>query len=165
MRLNAGVGTTVTLYLPRSKNIPGLVTAKVQEKIPHGNRESILLVENEPAVRKLVTSMLENLGYQVSSAENGARALSMLKTLDPLDLLLTDVVLPGGISGRELVRRLEQQRPEVNFLLMSGYATELLLEEGDLAEGAMLLHKPFSSAQLANRVRDSLAWGEDHPEI
>ena len=120
-----------------------------------------MLVEDEPAVRKLVTSMLENLGYRVSSAENGAEALSMLETLDPLDLLLTDVVLPGGISGRELVRRIERQRPEVKVLLMSGYATERLLEEGDLTESTLLLHKPFSSAQLASMVRDSLAGSEE----
>ena len=82
--------------------------------------------------------------------------LSKLETLDSLDLLLSDVVLPGGLSGRGLAQKIAQQRPDVKVLLMSGYAAEVLLEEGELAPGTELLHKPFRKAELARKVRSAL---------
>jgi CheY-like chemotaxis protein len=113
-------------------------------------------------VRKLVTTILESLGYQVVASSNGVQALSTLQALDSLDLLLTDIVLPGGVSGRELARRVAQRRPEVNILLMSGYAAEVLLEEGDLEPGTELLHKPFRKAELARMVRKALDRGSQN---
>jgi len=117
-------------------------------------------VEDEPAVRKLVITILTNLGYQVVAAEDGLQALLTLETLDSLDLLLSDVVLPGGLSGRGLAQKIAQQRPDVKVLLMSGYAAEVLAEQGaaGVEPGASteLLHKPFRKAELARKVRDAL---------
>jgi signal transduction histidine kinase/ActR/RegA family two-component response regulator len=160
-------GTVVRLYFPRSeKSIPAQAQEKEQPLNPQGKGESVLVVEDEPAVRKLVISILENLGYQVVSASDGVEALSRIATLDSLDLLLSDVVLPGGVSGRELARCIAEHRPEVSILLMSGYATEVLLKEGDLAPGTELLHKPFHIAELARKVREALDkndHGASHP--
>ena len=150
------------LYLPSSEGGAVEAAAKAEESIgtPRGRGQSVLVVEDEPAVRKLVIKILKGLGYEVVAAEDGAQALSMLETLDTLDLLLSDVVLPGGLSGRELAREIAERRPEVKLLLMSGYAADVLLKEGDLSPGTDLLHKPFRRAELARRVRAALEGNE-----
>jgi len=151
-----GVGTLVRLYLPRAEEELGDRAADDDSEVPRGHGESVLVVEDEPAVRELVISLLEELGYRVDGAGDGPEALAILDVTQHVDLLLSDVVLPGGISGVQLTREVKRRRPEVRILLMSGYAAGTLKKEGRLDPGVVLLPKPFQQIDLARRVREVL---------
>ncbi len=123
---------------------------------PTGGSEHVLLVEDEEAVRRVVTRVLKGLGYQVTEARDGLDALTVAtKLAGPPDLLVTDIVMPR-ISGRELVDSLRQLWPSLRVLFMSGYADETVGESGPLAPGAAFLAKPFLPEQLAAKVREAL---------
>jgi CheY-like chemotaxis protein len=125
-------------------------------EVPRGHGESVLVVEDEPAVRELVVSLLEELDYRVDGAGDGLEALAILDVTAHIDLLLSDVVLPGGISGVQLSREVKRRRPEMRILLMSGYAAGTLKKEGRLDPGVELLPKPFQQIDLARKVREAL---------
>lgn len=115
-------------------------------------RETILLVEDEPMVRKLVKQVLEMSGYRVLEAAEGRQALEQCARYEgPIHLLLTDVVLPG-INGRELAESVAELRPGVRVLWMTGYTDDHVLKRG-IPPGADLLHKPFNPLDLTERVR------------
>jgi CheY-like chemotaxis protein len=156
IRSELGAGTTVGLYLPRADTSTDSATAPAARDFRAGQGERILIVEDEPAVRKLVVTLLEDLGYEVFQAEDGAAALAALDDLDSVRLVLSDVVLPGGLSGHALLSEAKRAHPEVKTLLMSGYATDSRRRE-DKAEGAVeILHKPFRRADLARKIRSAL---------
>lgn len=153
-----GEGTTIKLYLPRTDtaNVAGAaVQQEDQTRRAQGGDETILLVEDDPAVRRIVTRMLDRLGYLVLEAEDGATALAVLEE-NSVDLLLTDVVLPGGMSGPDIARQALQQVPGLPVLYMSGYTENAILHHGRLDEGINLISKPFSNAALEKCVRDVL---------
>jgi CheY-like chemotaxis protein len=120
-------------------------------------------VEDEPAVRTLVSNVLRELGYQVTEARNGDEALAVLEGIGTLDLLLSDVALPGGLSGRGLATTVVQRRPRTKVLLMSGYAPDVLDQRGVSAQIPELLHKPFGKAALARKIRSVLDPRKSHP--
>ena len=121
----------------------------------HG-AETVLVVEDEPAVRGLVESMLGLHGYQVIVAENAGDALELSSSFDGrIDLLLTDVEMPD-MSGRELAQRLRAERTEMRLLYMSGHSEDDVAGYGVLASGGMFLPKPFTVAALTERVREVL---------
>jgi signal transduction histidine kinase len=151
-----GVGTLVRLYLPQAEEEIGEQAEDEVGEVPRGRGESVLVVEDEPAVRELVVSLLEELDYEVDGAGDGAEALAVLAATEHVDLLLSDVVLPGGMSGVQLSREVKQRRPEVRILLMSGYAAGTLKKEGRLDPGVELLPKPFQQIELASKVREVL---------
>jgi CheY-like chemotaxis protein len=151
-----GIGTQVNLFLPSTDAQVQTPNAESQGDTPQGRGESILVVEDEPAVRKLVSSTLRELGYQVTEAQDGNEALMLLEGIESLDLLLSDVVLPGKLSGRDLVIHVERERPGTQTLLMSGYASKVLMEGGDLRPVPELLNKPFRKDELARKVRSAL---------
>jgi two-component system CheB/CheR fusion protein len=156
IRSEPGVGTTVGLYLPRADISADSATARSARDFTAGQGERILVVEDEPAVRTLVVTLLEDLGYEVSQAEDGAAALAALDDLDSVRLILSDVVLPGDLSGPALLREAKRAHPEAKTLLMSGYATDSRRRE-DEAEGAVeILHKPFRRVDLARKIRSIL---------
>jgi nitrogen-specific signal transduction histidine kinase/CheY-like chemotaxis protein len=156
IRSEPGAGTTVGLYLPRADTSTDSTTAPAARDFRASQGERILIVEDEPAVRKLVVTLLEDLGYEVFQAEDGAAALAALDDLDSVRLVLSDVVLPGGLSGHALLGEAKRAHPEVKTLLMSGYATDSRRHE-DEAEGAVeILHKPFRRADLARKIRSAL---------
>ncbi len=159
-----GSGTAVTLYLPSSKTHLRSVRAESRPDHPQGSGESILLVEDEPAVRKLVSNVLKELSYQITEARDGDEALALLEGIGSLDLLLSDVVLPGSLSGRDLATAVARQRPRTKILLMSGYAPEILDEGGGSASVPELLHKPFRTAELARKIRSVLESRESHAD-
>jgi signal transduction histidine kinase/CheY-like chemotaxis protein len=156
IRSEPGAGTTVGLYLPRADISADSATARSARDFTAGQGERILVVEDEPAVRTLVVTLLEDLGYEVSQAEDGAAALAALDDLDSVRLILSDVVLPGDLSGPALLREAKRAHPEAKTLLMSGYATDSRRRE-DEAEGAVeILHKPFRRVDLARKIRSIL---------
>jgi CheY-like chemotaxis protein len=151
-----GVGTLVRLYLPQAEEEIGEHAEDEVGEVPRGRGESVLVVEDEPAVRELVISLLEELDYEVDGAGDGVEGLAILDATEHVDLLLSDVVLPGGMSGVQLSREVKQRRPEVRILLMSGYAAGTLKKEGRLDPGVELLPKPFQQIDLARKVREVL---------
>ncbi|MBN1239188.1 MAG: PAS domain S-box protein [Gammaproteobacteria bacterium] len=148
-----GQGTTVKIYLPRAEEAErdaGATSAHLSI-VPSG-RETILLVEDEPAVRDVGSSVLRALGYNVLEAEAAQDALGVLDSHGGVDLLFTDIVMPGGMSGTELAREARQRRPDLKVLFTSGYTDAAALEQG-LEDGSELLTKPYRKHELAQKVR------------
>jgi CheY-like chemotaxis protein len=155
-----GRGTTVRLYFPAAEGDiarrpadPGLMPMARAGEVA-------LVVEDDAALRKLTTGLLRSLGYQVIEASNGPGALALLDAAARVDLLLTDVVLPDGMSGPVLAREAGVRRPGLRSLYMSGY-TSSALDEFALVGGDALLTKPFRKADLARRVRQRLDAGDE----
>ena len=151
-----GQGTTVNLYLPRARSEIGNPEKHSMEAVPRGNGETILVVEDDPEVLKLAEMMLRNLGYRVISAECVISAWEIFDQNAKIDLVLTDVVLPGGASGPEFAEQVRANWPEMRIIFMSGYPTEAAKQNGFLGSESVLLNKPFRLAQLAKAVKTSL---------
>src|SRR6476661_3987510 len=148
-------GTTFRIYLPEySGPLPELPPPSAPAS-PRG-AETILIVEDEPAVRRMASRALRSQGYAILEAANGAEALEVLsRATSPVDLVLSDVVMPV-LNGRELSERIAVDRPEVRVLFMSGYTDDDIVRRGLLRPGAPFLQKPFVPADLSRKVRDVL---------
>jgi PAS domain S-box-containing protein len=157
-----GQGTTVRLYLPRATGHEPEVAAETQPAALalHGG-ECILLVEDDELVRRLAQRQLAELGYQVLSAENGAEAMNIVRARPDIDLLLTDVVMPGGLNGPQLADAARAVRPGLKVLFSSGYADQALVHGGRLDPGTNLLGKPYGRQELARKVRMVLEQSAD----
>jgi CheY-like chemotaxis protein len=157
-----GTGSTFKVYLPRAGGAINPLAGPVSAaQMPRGT-ETVLVVEDQPEVRKLTLAMLEGQGYHLLEAANGSEALSLCQQYpEPIHLLITDVVMPG-MTGRELARLLMALRPSLKTLYTSGYPANAIAHEGVLDPGVAYLPKPFSPAQLAAKVRDVLL--EPKPE-
>jgi PAS domain S-box-containing protein len=150
-----GQGTTVRIYLPRSRaKIAG--TTDTPAPVAYGARERVLVVEDDPAVRAAVRAMLEELGYGCIEAADGQAALAVLEGDAQIDLLFTDVVMPGPLKSRDLVARAADLRPGLPALFTSGYTEDAIVHHGRLDEGVSLLSKPYSRDALSRKVRDVL---------
>jgi PAS domain S-box-containing protein len=151
-----GRGTTFKIYFPQAvEPLDELKKKEVDVEILHGN-ETILVVEDENAVRELAVMALEMQGYKVLSASGGREALLICqKYIDPIRLILTDVVMPG-MSGRTLAERLKEIHPEMKALYMSGYTDNAIVHHGILEAGVNFIQKPFTFEKLAKKVREVL---------
>ncbi len=149
-----GRGSRFRLVFPRAEGEPA-TTPAAREPETLGGSETILLVEDEAAVREVTASELESLGYRVIRCEGGEQALSAAAHSAGLDLLLTDVVMPG-MDGRELCARMTAARPGLRVLFTSGYGEEVIARHGVLHDGARLIEKPYSRQALAAAVRAAL---------
>jgi signal transduction histidine kinase/CheY-like chemotaxis protein/putative methionine-R-sulfoxide reductase with GAF domain len=160
----SGQGTSVKLYLPRAdqESEPADQEAILIADL-HGS-EVILLVEDNAPVREFAKTQLLHLGYQVLEAANGKDALAVLREHNDIDLLFTDVVMPGGLNGRELAHEARQLYPALKVLFTSGYAESAILDMGLLDQHVQLLNKPYSRLQLARRIRGMLAARQSAPE-
>ena len=151
-----GQGTSVRMYLPAAKRKTGKdslrITADQRQSPLPGGREKILVVEDDPRVRRVSVSRLTSFGYQVIEAENGSEALIQLENHDDIALLFTDVVMPGGMTGDELATRVRAAKPHIPVLFTSGY-TEPAIAGKELALTGSWLKKPYTSRDLATRVR------------
>jgi len=149
-------GTTFRIYLPQVEHAAGSQNA-VQSVPPHaGGSETILLVEDEPALRELSRGCLQSSGYVVLEAQDGNTAIQIANEHDgPIYLLLTDLVMPG-LNGYDLAEHLSRLRPNMRVLYMSGYTNDLITQQGVMKPGTTLLEKPFSVASLLMKVRTTL---------
>ncbi|MGP0091181.1 MAG: CHASE3 domain-containing protein [Xanthobacteraceae bacterium] len=151
-----GYGTTVRIYLPRSgeqviDNPTDLIDAQRT-----GGSETILVVEDDPLVRSYVTTQLGKLGYSVESAPDADEALEILNGLGAVDLLLTDVILPGAVNGPQLAEIATRRQPSIKVLFTSGYTENAVIDHGHLDPGVLLLAKPYRVVELARMVRLAL---------
>jgi PAS domain S-box-containing protein len=150
-----GRGTIFTIYLPKAETST-LRPAGYDERKVVGGTETILCVEDDRDVRQYVTVQLESLGYKVISAANATEALAIVADGTPFDLLFTDIVMTGGVNGRELAEQMVAARPSLRVLFTSGYAYDSLHAQGRATMGAPLLAKPYRKAELARMLRRSL---------
>lgn len=158
-----GEGTSIKLYLPRHHGAARPAQQAIASPAPMiGGGETILLCEDDENVRAYSAQVLRDLGYRVVEADSGPAALALLdRAAPPVDLLFTDVVLPGGMSGADLAREAQGRTPALPVLFTTGYARNALIHHGRLDPGVQLLTKPFTFEDLANRVRTML----DRPMI
>ncbi len=157
-----GKGTTFKVYLPRVQEPQQSAADRPLSLAPPTGNETILVAEDDEQLRCSAVRALKNQGYEVLEAANGGEALLLAENAGAIDLLLTDVVMPR-ISGKLLADRLASQHPQMRVLFMSGYTDNSIVHHGVLDEGIAFLHKPFSPAELARRVRTVL--DTEQPQI
>ena len=150
-----GRGTIFTIYLPKAEASALRPTGYDDRKLV-GGQETILCVEDDHDVRHYVTVQLESLGYKVVPAANATEALAIAAEGTPFDLLFTDIVMAGGMNGRELAEQMVAARPSLRVLFTSGYAYDSLHAQGRATMGAPLLRKPYRKAELARMLRRCL---------
>jgi CheY-like chemotaxis protein len=149
-----GEGTRFRIYLPRVAETLDLPDSSGTEAAPARAEGTLLLVEDEEAVRRLTRRMLEGVGYRVLEASQGTEALELAAGwTGKIDLVITDVIMPG-MSGQELSARLRARWPGLKILYVSGYTDDAILQHGTLLPNTSFLHKPFTQHELARRVRD-----------
>jgi two-component system cell cycle sensor histidine kinase/response regulator CckA len=150
------VGTTFKIYLPRCQEAPPPSSQPREEQNPSPRGKTILLAEDDDQVRAMIRLVLAQQGYHVLDAADGRQALRLAtEHTGPIHLLVTDVVM-RGMSGPELAHSLEESHPDLKTLYMSGYPYEAMAKHGVAAPGAAALQKPFSSMDLARKVRQVL---------
>jgi CheY-like chemotaxis protein len=151
-----GHGTTIRIYLPRVRQEEDLET-NIDAGPANGGTETILVVEDDEEVRATVVEMLSDLGYRVLRAKDAQNALAIVESGVPIDLLFTDVVMPGALRSTELARKTRERLPAVAVLFTSGYTDNAIVHSGRLDEGIELLSKPYTHDALARKVRHVLA--------
>jgi PAS domain S-box-containing protein len=152
-----GHGTSIKLYLPRAASPAAAAGDRPAAATPQpGGRESILIVEDEASVRIVAASILETLGYQVLQAEDGRSALEILQSAQPIDLLFTDLIMPNGMSGQDLLRAARALRPGLKALFTSGYSATVIEARGETDQTVPLLGKPYRKQKLAEAIRGVL---------
>ena len=152
-----GHGTTIKLYLPPGEGTADMAAAVVPQA--EGGAETIFVVEDDPLVRNFVTAQLQGLGYKTVAAPDSKAALELIEAGQRFDLLFTDVVIPGGMSGRELADEVAKRRPGLKVLYTSGYTDNAVVHHGKLDDGVLLLTKPYRRNQLADMIRKALGGG------
>ncbi len=152
-----GRGTTVKLYLPLHRATETAETDAPAATIARGRHdETIFVVEDEEDVRAYTSGVLRELGYTVVEAPNGHTGLDLLDRHPDIQLLFTDVGLPGGMNGRQLAEAAKERKPSLKVLFTTGYARDAIIHDGRLDPGVVLITKPFSFAGIAEKLRDLL---------
>ena len=151
-----GHGTTIKLYLPRSLQTEDVIV-EIDAGPITGGSETILVAEDDEAVRETVVAMLTDLGYRVLKARDAQSALTVIESGVAIDLLFTDVVMPGTLKSPELARKARERLPHLGVLFTSGYTENSIVHSGRLDEGVELLSKPYTREALARRIRAILA--------
>ena len=149
-----GEGTRMCLYLPRHSGPLDTVDERwAQRGNQAGHGETVLVIDDEPAIRMLLVEMLTHSGYRALEAEDGPGGLAILRSDAVIDLLITDVGLPGGLNGRQVADAARESRPGLKVLFITGYAETALVGNGHLAAGMEVMTKPFVLADLSERIR------------
>ncbi|WP_263263872.1 ATP-binding protein [Pseudomonas sp. RIT-PI-S] len=152
-----GIGTTINLYLPRHTGVSAPEDEAVAEPtIEAGTGKTVLVIDDEATVRMLIVEVLVDAGYHTLEAENGPAGLKLLQANDRIDLLLTDVGLPGGMNGRQVADAARVARPDLKVLFVTGFAEHAILGDDDLETGMAVMSKPFAMAHLAAKVGEML---------
>jgi CheY-like chemotaxis protein len=150
-----GRGTAFNVYFPRADAAEMVVETPGQAVRPRFGMETVLVVEDEGGLRELTKRLLQRMGYTVLLAADAAEALRIFEHSPSIDVLLTDVVMPGA-SGPDLTQQLVEQRPELRVIYMSGYTEDAIVHHGVLKPGIAFLHKPFTAETLGRKLRDVL---------
>jgi signal transduction histidine kinase len=152
-----GHGTTVKLYLPQAAGAPDVPAVESGiAGVEHGD-ESILIVEDDTLVREYVVTQIKRFGYHTLAASNAVEGLAIINGPERIDLLFTDVIIPGGMNGRQFATEALRRRPALKVLYTSGYTENAIVHHGRLDAGVLLLPKPYVSADLARMIRTALA--------
>jgi len=151
-----GHGTTVKLYLPEASR-ESVQADQRDAGVAERGDESILIVEDDALVREYVVAQIKRLGYETLAARNAAEALEVIGSQRRIDLLFTDVIMPGGMNGRQLASEAQKRRPQLKELYTSGYTENAIVHHGRLDAGVLLLPKPYVSSDLARMLRIALA--------
>ena len=152
VRNAGGRGMSVRMYLPRTS---GLVQP-LAERLSEGGDEAILIVEDDALVRRYVVTQVQSLGYRTLDAGDATEALTIIDSGGKIDLLFTDVMMPGSINGRQLAIEALNRRPSLKVLYTSGYEKNAMVEDGRLDSGVLLLAKPYRKLELAEMIRTAL---------
>jgi signal transduction histidine kinase/ActR/RegA family two-component response regulator len=151
-----GLGTTVRLYVPQAEGV-ALPAQLSDTSALEGGDETILVVEDDQLVRTLVVGQIKSLGYVALTAANAAEALLIIDNPEKIDLLLTDMIMPGGMNGRQLAEEALRRRPSLKILFTSGYSDDAIIHDGHLDTGVLLLAKPYQKSDIARTIRAALA--------
>jgi PAS domain S-box-containing protein len=151
-----GHGTTVKIYLPRATGLGQTVAEMTETTRIEGGHEVVLVVEDDALVRRYVVTQVESLGYTTLEASNAAEALDAIGNAAAVDLLFTDVIMPGPMNGRQLVDEALKRRPSLKTLFTSGYTENAIVHHGRLDSGVLLLAKPYRRSDLARMMRMAL---------
>jgi signal transduction histidine kinase len=151
-----GHGTTVVMHLPQAIGAAPSVALTGKASV-EGGRETILVVEDDHLVRSFVVGQIQSLGYATLAAINAAEALAVIDGPQDIDLLFTDMVMPGSMNGRQLADAALQRRAALKILFTSGYSNEAIIHHGHLDSGVLLLAKPYRKSELARMIRAALA--------
>jgi two-component system, cell cycle sensor histidine kinase and response regulator CckA len=151
-----GRGTSFRVYFPRVDAVSALISTPTPVTKPRGEGHTVLVVEDADGLRELARRLLQQQGYTVVVASNGDEALRMFDQYPSIDILLTDVVMPG-CSGPDLAKQLVERRPGLKAVCMSGYTKEAIVQHGVLDYGLAFLHKPFTSETLGRKIREVLS--------
>ncbi|HWW70888.1 MAG TPA: ATP-binding protein [Duganella sp.] len=154
-----GRGTTVCIYLPRHHGVAEPASVPTQPSLPtaHATHETVLVVDDEPSVRSLIVDILQDIGYRVIEAADSASGLALLQSDAHVDLLISDVGLPGGMNGRQMAEAGRVNRPQLRVLFLTGYAQTAVFGGGQLDDGVEVMTKPFNIDALSDRVAKMLA--------
>nr|QDP20802.1 PAS domain S-box protein [Bradyrhizobium cosmicum] len=152
-----GHGTSVKIYLPRSSGVQETEFEALQNVPITGGDERILIVEDDALVRQYVMTQVKSLGYTALEAANAAEALVIIDADEDIDLLFTDVIMPGNMNGRQLADEAARRRPDLKTLFTSGYTENAIVHHGRLDSGVLLLAKPYRKSELAKMLRTALA--------
>jgi PAS domain S-box-containing protein len=151
-----GHGTTVKIYLPRATGLEQAVPELATSPQIEGGHEVVLVVEDDALVRKYVIAQIKSLGYATLEASNADEALDVIDKIPVIDLLFTDVIMPGSMNGRQLVDEALKRRPSLKTLYTSGYTENAIVHHGRLDSGVLLLAKPYRKSDLARMIRMAL---------
>jgi CheY-like chemotaxis protein len=152
-----GQGTTVKIYLPRSRQAEQTTLLMLDPTPAPEPGRTILVVEDEESVREAALAMIEELGYRRLEAGDAEQALALLERGEAVDLVFTDVVMPGPLRTRDFAQRMRELRPGMPVLFTSGYTDNAIIHQGRLDEGVHLISKPYAKADLARRIAALLA--------
>ena len=158
-----GVGTTIKLYLPRSIQTETAQVVTPEDRIK-GHGETVLVVEDDANVQAAVVLMIQDLGYKTLQASSGAETVEILKSSQAVDLMFTDVVMPGEMQGRKLAATAKELRPELKIVFTSGYTENSIVHNGRLDDGVHLISKPYRKDDLARKLRLVLDQDADSAE-
>jgi CheY-like chemotaxis protein len=151
------LGTTVRIYLPQVNGDAQPVGERFGDSGIEGGGETILIVEDDSLVRTFVVGQINSLGYATLAAVNAAEALLIIDSSQQIDLLFTDMIMPGAMNGRQLADAALQRRAALKILFTSGYSNEAIIHHGHLDAGVLLLAKPYRKSDLARMIRAALA--------
>src|SRR5690606_22582208 len=151
-----GRGTTVNIYLPRATDAPTEEPRPASAAVKASDGETILVVEDDDRVRRLTCARLKDLGYSVEEAANGQAALAVLESKPGIDLVFSDQVMPGGLSGLDLAEVIRERYPKTRVVLTSGYSADLIGRERVDKLKLRVLRKPYQQADLARILREAL---------